>query len=233
MSIRSISVSTGIFSLRAISRRQFQNGLSREMEVLFPASLMECLWTGEFGLRRALRSGVDRLNSMEQLLQQRELVQFSKMCAPKSSWTQGQCPLMTQSGAMTGTMVMASRVFRYILFTRLAASQVPDMKTRPLRRFAACAAIMLGIAAWPSTCEAQRQANDHNLRPIRHGLHFTHGFHVFRQDLHVFRKGVLLPSLYSSYPCSVPVTVRASLTAPIAASSVVNPAYPISTTPLV
>src|SRR5262249_57422035 len=25
-------------------------------------------------------------------------LQFSRMCAPKSSWTQGQCPLMTQSG---------------------------------------------------------------------------------------------------------------------------------------
>ena len=104
---------------------------------------------------------------------------------------------------MTGTMVMASRVFRYILSTRLAASQVPDMKTRPLRRFAACAAITLGIAAWPSICDARWQANDHNLRPIRHGLHFRHGLHVFRQDLHVFRKGVLLPSLHSSYPCSV------------------------------
>jgi len=104
---------------------------------------------------------------------------------------------------MTGTMVMASRVFRYILSTRLAASQVPDMKTRSLRRFAACAAITLGIAAWPSICDARWQANDHNLRPIRHGLHFRHGLHVFRQDLHVFRKGVLLPSLHSSYPCSV------------------------------
>src|SRR5262245_8943027 len=97
MSIRSISVSTGIFSLRAISRRQFQNGLSREMDVLFPASRMECLWTVEFGLRRALRSGVDIPISMEQLLQQRELVQFSRICALKSSWTRGQCPLMTQS----------------------------------------------------------------------------------------------------------------------------------------
>src|SRR5215471_21182281 len=93
---------------------------------------------------------------------------------------------------MTATIVMASRVFRYILCTGLAASQVPDMKTRPLRKFAACAAIMLGIAAWPPICDARWQAN--NLRPIRHGLHFRHGFHVFRQDLHVFRKGVLLPS---------------------------------------
>jgi hypothetical protein len=72
VSIRSISASTAIFSLRAISRKQFQNWFSREMDVLFPASLIERLSTGEFGWRRALGSGVDTwecvsLVSMEQL----------------------------------------------------------------------------------------------------------------------------------------------------------------------
>src|SRR5262245_5577846 len=85
VSIRSISASTGIFLLRAISRRLSQNWFSREMDVLFPASLIECLWTGEFGFRRALRSGVDSLISMEQLLQQGELAQLSRICVPKSS----------------------------------------------------------------------------------------------------------------------------------------------------
>ena len=30
-----------------------------------------------------------------------------------------------------------------------------------------------------------------------------HGFHLPRHDVHLFRKGVHLPSLHSSYPCSV------------------------------
>jgi hypothetical protein len=77
------------------------------------------------------------------------------------------------------------------------------MTSRLLLRFAACAVITLGIAAWSSVCDARWQANDHNLRPFRHGLHFRHDLHVFRHDLHIFRKGVFLPSLHSSYPCSV------------------------------
>jgi len=77
------------------------------------------------------------------------------------------------------------------------------MTIRPLRRFATCVAITLGIAAWSSDCDARSQVTDHNLRPLRHRLHFRPGFQVFRHDLHVFRKGVFLPSLHSSYPCSV------------------------------
>ena len=77
------------------------------------------------------------------------------------------------------------------------------MKIRLLRRLAACAAIVLGIAAWSSVCDARGLDTDRNLRPFGHGLHFRHGLHVVRQDLHVFRKGVFLPSLHSSHPCSV------------------------------
>jgi len=77
------------------------------------------------------------------------------------------------------------------------------MTNRLLRRFAACAAIILGIAAWSSVCDARWQGTDQNLRPFRHGLHFRNDFHVFRHDVHVIRKGVFLPSLHGSYPCSV------------------------------
>ena len=83
------------------------------------------------------------------------------------------------------------------------------MTNRLLRRFAACAAIILGIAAWSSVCDARWQGTDQNLRPFRHGLHVRNGFHfrndlhILRHDVHVFRKGVFLPSLHSSYPCSV------------------------------
>jgi hypothetical protein len=37
-----------------------------------------------------------------QLLKQGEIVQFSEMCRPKSSWTQGQCLLLTQRGHRDG-----------------------------------------------------------------------------------------------------------------------------------
>src|SRR6185369_4457505 len=102
MSIRSISVSTGIFSPRAISRRQSQNWFSRDMDVLLPASLIECLSTGECGLRRALRSGVESTASMDNSSSKVKIVQFSEMCRPKSSWTQGQCLLLTQRGHRDG-----------------------------------------------------------------------------------------------------------------------------------
>lgn len=73
---------------------------------------------------------------------------------------------------------------------------MPKMTDRLRRRFAVCVVITIGIAAWSSICEARWRVPDHSLRPFRHGLHIRHG-------LHFFRKGVQLPSLHSSYPCSV------------------------------
>ncbi len=64
------------------------------------------------------------------------------------------------------------------------------MKSRLLLRLAICVVITGGIAAWSSICEARWQVPDRNVHPIRHGLH-------------LFRKGVHLPSLHSSHPCSV------------------------------
>lgn len=73
---------------------------------------------------------------------------------------------------------------------------MPKMTDRLRRRFAVCVVITVGIAAWSSICEARWRVPDHSLRPFRHGLQIRHG-------LHFFRKGVQLPSLHSSYPCSV------------------------------
>jgi hypothetical protein len=64
------------------------------------------------------------------------------------------------------------------------------MKSRLLLRLAICVVITGGIAARSSICEARWQVPDRNVHPIRHGLH-------------LFRKGVHLPSLHSSHPCSV------------------------------
>jgi len=64
------------------------------------------------------------------------------------------------------------------------------MKSRLLLRLAICVVITGGIAAWSSICEARWHVPDRNVHPIRHGLH-------------LFRKGVHLPSLHSSHPCSV------------------------------
>ena len=77
---------------------------------------------------------------------------------------------------------------------------MPKMTDRLRRRFAVCVVITIGIAAWSSICEARWQVPDHSLRPFRHGLHIRHGLQV---DLLFLRKGVQLPSLHSSYPCSV------------------------------
>jgi hypothetical protein len=64
------------------------------------------------------------------------------------------------------------------------------MKGRLLPRLAICVVITSAITAWSSICEARRHVSDRNIHPFRHGLH-------------LFRKGVNLPSLHSSYPCSV------------------------------
>ena len=76
------------------------------------------------------------------------------------------------------------------------------MTDRLRRRFAVCVVITIGIAAWSSICEARWQAPDHSLRPSRHGLHIRPSLQA-RLGLHFFRKGVQLPSLHSSSPCSV------------------------------
>jgi hypothetical protein len=67
---------------------------------------------------------------------------------------------------------------------------VQKMKGRLLPRLAICVVITSAITAWSSICEARRHVSDRNIHPFRHGLH-------------LFRKGVNLPSLHSSYPCSV------------------------------
>ena len=64
------------------------------------------------------------------------------------------------------------------------------MKSQLLLRLAIWLVITGGITAWSSICEARWQVRDRNVHP-------------FRQGLHLFRNGVHLPSLHSSYPCSV------------------------------
>ena len=51
--------------------------------------------------------------------------------------------------------------------------------------------IATGIAMWSAPSDARRSHV------------FGHNFHSFRHGLHSFRQGVHLPSLHSSYPCSV------------------------------
>ena len=64
------------------------------------------------------------------------------------------------------------------------------MKGRLLPRLAICVVITSAITTWSSICEARRHVSDRNIHPFRHSLH-------------LLRKGVNLPSLHSSYPCSV------------------------------
>jgi len=69
-----------------------------------------------------------------------------------------------------------------------------DMKTfsrsRALARSAAGILIAAAIVAWSAPGHARGHALGHN-------------FHLFRHGFHSFRHGVHLPSLHSSYPCSV------------------------------
>src|SRR5262245_59707280 len=71
-----------------------------------------------------------------------------------------------------------------------AASHIQKTKSRLFLRLATCVVITSGITAWSSICEAHRHFPDRNVHPFKHGLH-------------LFRKGPNLPSLHSSYPCSV------------------------------
>src|SRR5262249_7567650 len=61
---------------------------------------------------------------------------------------------------------------------------------RALVRPVAGIVIATGIAAWATPGDARRHVLGHDFHPFRHGLHS-------------FRHGVHLPSLHSSYPCSV------------------------------
>jgi hypothetical protein len=83
-----------------------------------------------------------------------------------------------------------SRACSWPLADALCIAIVWKMKSRLFSRFAVCVVITSGIAAWPSVCDARLRVADHNGHPFRHSLH-------------LFRRGVSLPSLHSSYPCSV------------------------------
>jgi hypothetical protein len=79
------------------------------------------------------------------------------------------------------------------------------MNSRLLLRLAVCVVITSGITAWSSICEARWHVAHRNVHQFRHSLHlFRKGVQVpSLHSLHLFRKGVQLPSLHSSYPCSV------------------------------
>ena len=85
------------------------------------------------------------------------------------------------------------------------------LRGRALVKLVAAVVIAAGIATWSAPGEARRHVFDHNLHPIRHGLHpfrsglhpIRDGLHPFRTGLHPFREGIPLPSLHSSFPCSV------------------------------
>jgi hypothetical protein len=75
---------------------------------------------------------------------------------------------------------------------------------RGLVKLVAVTVVAGGIATWPAPADARPHLLSHNLHPFRHGHHpFRQGRLLFRQDFHMFRQGVNLPSLHSSYPCSV------------------------------
>lgn len=62
--------------------------------------------------------------------------------------------------------------------------------SRRLVKLVAGAVVATGIATWSAPVDARSHVLGHNLHSFRHGLH-------------PFRQGVNLPSLRSSYPCSV------------------------------
>ena len=108
------------------------------------------------------------------------------------------------------------------------------MKSRLLLRFVICVVITSGITAWVfDFVTPAGKVPGHNVHSLSDGLpvfrmdlHPERTVHPLRHELHVFRKGVYLPSLHSSYPCSV-LGHRPCIpfTGPIAASLAIIHAY--------
>ncbi|HMF25798.1 MAG TPA: hypothetical protein VKG24_27230 [Pseudolabrys sp.] len=69
--------------------------------------------------------------------------------------------------------------------------------SRTLLRIVAGATIATGITTWTAPADARRHFVEQKFHPFRQVLH------PFRDGLHPFRQGVHLPSLLSSYPCSI------------------------------